>query len=188
MKDLEDEFYSCESEYNDTAIVSETQSETQSERDATKKSDKWKALALICLIASLTLSTWFSATAALGTLKVRWELNDNQSSLLTITVQLGFATAALTAASVGVHDAVSPLRLILIGSVGAAVCNGMIVVLDSYVSALMLRFCTGGWLSLVYPPAVKHISQWFANENKGVAVGFLIGCLLYTSPSPRDRG
>ena len=102
---------------------------------------------------------------ALTQLKTRWALSDTEGSLLSIAVQLGFATGAVLLALLGVPDAVSPVLLIRIGALGAALATALIVPFDSFAAAAVLRAVTGACLSAVYPPGVKFITTWFMQRR-----------------------
>ncbi|MFK8025761.1 MAG: MFS transporter [Ilumatobacter sp.] len=131
----------------------------------------------------LAMSTWFSTAAVLGQLRSAWALSDTQASWLTIVVQLGFVAGAVGSSVSNLADRIRPLRLVFAGSLGAAAANGLIVPLDSFETAVVLRFATGAFLALVYPPALKSISGWF-REGRGLALGVLIGALTIGSALP----
>jgi len=56
---------------------------------------------------------------------------------------------------------VAPRRLVLLGSVGAALANAGLVLADGPLLATPLRFATGAFLAAVYPPALKEMATWF---------------------------
>ena len=121
----------------------------------------------------LAMSPWFATSAVLGELRERWSIGTIESSWLVITVQLGFVLGAAASAVTGLADRIRPRRLVLIGALGAAGANALVVVGDSYASALVLRTLTGASLALVYPPAMKAMSGWFAT-GRGVALGTMV--------------
>lgn len=131
----------------------------------------------------LSMSTWFSTAAVLGQLRVAWALSDTQASWLTIVVQLGFVVGAVVSSTTNLADRVSPLRLMMIGSLGAATANAFVVVADGFSGALLARFATGAFLALVYPPALKAMSAWFV-QGRGLALGVMIGALTLGSALP----
>ena len=153
-----------------------------------------KALAMLSAALVLAMATWFSASAVIPQLKVEWDLGSGEAAWLTIAVQLGFVVGALFAAAVNLSDVVAPQRVILVGALGAAAANALLVFVDGPELAIPLRFATGVFLAQVYPPALKVMSTWY-QKGRGTALGILVGaltvgsaiCLLYTSPSPRDR-
>ncbi len=131
----------------------------------------------------LAMSTWFSTAAVLGSLRADWSLSTGQASWLTIVVQIGFVLGAVASASTNLADRIPPLRLVLLGSVGAALANASIVLIDGFAGALVARLVTGACLALVYPPALKSISTWFV-ERRGFALGAMIGALTLGSALP----
>ena len=140
---------------------------------------------LITLAVALVLamSTWFSTAAVLGQLRVDWTLSSNQASWLTIVVQIGFVVGAMVSSATNLADRIPALRLILVGSIGAAVANGLIVFANGFESAIVLRFLTGALLALVYPPALKSMSGWFV-KGRGLALGVMIAALTLGSALP----
>ena len=94
----------------------------------------------------LAMSPWFATSAVIGELRDRWSIGTFESSLLVITVQLGFVLGAVVSATSGLADRVRPRRLVLIGATGAALANALVVVGDTFGSAVLnvykpLRAC-----------------------------------------------
>ncbi len=131
----------------------------------------------------LAMATWFSTAAVLGQLREAWSLTRAEGSWLTIVVQLGFVAGAVTSSALSLADRINPRRLLLLGSVGAALANAAIVVFDSYGLALVARFATGAFLAGVYPPALKAMSSWY-RTGRGFALGAMIGALTLGSALP----
>ncbi|MGI9556523.1 MAG: MFS transporter [Solirubrobacterales bacterium] len=141
------------------------------------------ALTLLALALVLAMATWFSASAVIPQLRVQWDLTTGEAAWLTIAVQLGFVVGALGAAALNLSDVVAPQRVILAGAVGAAVANGLLVLVDSAALAIPLRLLTGVFLAQVYPPALKIMSTWY-RKGRGTALGILIGGLTVGSALP----
>ncbi len=80
-------------------------------------------------------------------------------------------------------DRIAPLRLLLIGALGAAGANAVIAFVDDFGSAVVLRFVTGAFLAAVYPPALKAMSSWY-RAGRGFALGVMIGALTIGSALP----
>jgi len=145
---------------------------------------RWRALAVIAIGTLLAFAPWFSASAVGSILATEWHTTGLQLPLLTVAVQLGFAFAALALAVTAVPDVVPGPRLVLAGSVIAAVGNlGFAVLASDPVTALPWRFLTGAGIAAVYPVAIKLISGWF-RAGRGLAVGVLIGALTVGSALP----
>ncbi len=144
---------------------------------------RWAALAVLATAMVLSMTTWFSAAAVLPQLRTEWQLSTNGASWLTISVQLGFVLGALASTAANLADRVPPRRLILIGSVGAALSNGLLVAATGLSSALPFRLATGAFLALVYPPALKAMATWF-RVGRGTALGVMVGALTLGSATP----
>lgn len=149
----------------------------------TNPSGRYAVLAILCVCVVLGMSTWFSASAVLPQLRQVWPLSGWQSAGLTISVQLGFVAGALLAAITQLPDRLPATRLIAAAATGAAAANLAIVVSESILLVLALRFLTGFFLAGVYPPALKFISTWFRHQ-RGLAMGAVIGAITLGSALP----
>ena len=129
------------------------------------------------------MTTWFSATAALPELRDLWKLSDSAAAWLTIAVQVGFVAGALTSAALTLSDILPPRRMILLGAIGAATANALLLLADSPRPAIPLRIATGFFLAGVYPPALKSMATWF-RAGRGTGLGILVGALTLGSAAP----
>ena len=142
-----------------------------------------RALALLAAALVLSMSTWFSASAALPQLREEWELGSSAGAWLTIAVQLGFVCGALLSSLLNLADVRSARTLIGVGAAGAAAANVGLLAVSSAAGAIPLRFLTGAFLAAVYPPALKLMSTWF-QRGRGTALGVLVGALTVGSAAP----
>jgi MFS family permease len=142
-----------------------------------------RALTLLAAALVLSMSTWFSASAALPQLREEWELGSTAGAWLTIAVQLGFVAGALLSSVLNLADVRSARAVIVAGSVGAAAANLGLLAVSSAAGAIPLRFLTGAFLAGVYPPALKLMSTWFV-RGRGTALGILVGALTLGSAAP----
>ena len=149
----------------------------------TNEDARRRQLLTIAVGLVLAMATWFSTAAVLGELRDRWSLSSVQASWLTIGVQLGFVLGAFASAATNLADRVNPRRLLAAGALGAAAANLAIVAVDGFSGALALRFLTGAFLALVYPPALKVISSWYIT-GRGFAMGVMIAALTVGSALP----
>ena len=129
------------------------------------------------------MTTWFSATAALPQLREEWGLSGSAAAWLTIAVQVGFVVGALTSAALTLPDILSPRRLILLGALGAATANALLLTAEGPGAAIPLRLATGFFLAGVYPPALKSMATWF-RIGRGTGLGILVGALTLGSAAP----
>ena len=137
----------------------------------------------LCLVGAL--GTWFSGTVIMPELAERVQLGETQQVWLTNAVQSGFVVGALLIAFFNLSDSMTLTKLIAFSCGFAAAANLLLLFADTPIGIITLRFITGVALSGVYPPVVKLVATWF-QTGRGIAMGIIIGCLLYTSPSPRD--
>jgi len=143
--------------------------------------------ALIGIAASqlLVLTLWFSAAAVTPQLRDQWGLTVGQAAWLTLAVQIGFVTGALTIAVTGLADSVASRKLFAVAAVTGAVSNAamIFVTADSVAVAFVLRALTGVALAGVYPSGMKAMAGWF-RQGRGMALGVLVGALTVGSAGP----
>lgn len=145
---------------------------------------RWQLLALLSFAVLLALGTWFSAAAVVPSLQREWGIDRVGAASLTVAVQVGFATAALGLAALGVPDVVAPSRLIAAGALLAAAANaGFALLATDLGTALPFRFLTGAGIAAVYPVGMKVLASWF-RARRGLAVGTLIGAITVGSALP----
>jgi MFS family permease len=144
---------------------------------------RYRALTVLAAAMVLAMAPWFSASAVIPQLRDDWGLSTGAASLLTIAVQMGFVTGAVISAGLNLADTVPPRRLILYGTLGAALANAGLVLADGPELAVPLRFLTGAFLAAVYPPALKAMSTWFTT-GRGMALGVMVGALTLGSALP----
>lgn len=140
-------------------------------------------LALLALAMVLSMTTWFSASAVLPTLRSLWHLSAGDGALLTIAVQLGFVVGALVSAVTNVSDLLPARRVFFLSCLGAATANGLVATSEGLGMALPLRFLTGFFVAGIYPPAMKVMATHF-KTGRGLALGVMIGALTLGSALP----
>lgn len=146
---------------------------------------KWAALGLVLAVDVLAMGLWFTASYVVPQLRAEWGLAPAGAGSLTVAVQLGFVAGALFGALLNLADWVPPARLIATAAAAAALANFLFALLahDLWIG-LPLRFLTGAALASVYPPSMKVATSWFRSEDRGLAVGAVIGALTLGSASP----
>ena len=148
-----------------------------------EKQEQQRQLRILAVALVLAMSTWFSTAAVLGQLREAWDLSRTAGAWLTIMVQIGFVVGAGISSVTNLADRIPPRRLLLFGTVGAALANLAVVVGNSYGAALPARFMTGVFLAAVYPPSLKAMSSWY-RTGRGFALGVMIGALTLGSALP----
>lgn len=147
-------------------------------------SGRWRLLLAMSAAVLLVLGCWFSGTAVAPSLVAAWDLDGVGVAMLTVAVQLGFATGALLLAAWGVPDVLPARRLMTAGALVAGVSTaGFALLPGDLAAALPFRFLTGAGIAAVYPVGMKVIAGWFRRE-RGLAVGTLIGAITVGSALP----
>jgi MFS family permease len=104
--------------------------------------------------------------------------------ILTISVLLGFAIAAVGLAAIGAPDVIPGPRLFALGALGAGLANlGFAFVATDLATAVPFRVLTGAAQAAAYPVALKLIAGWF-RRDRGLATGTIIGALTRGTASP----
>jgi MFS family permease len=143
----------------------------------------WRMLALVGVAELLGMTPWFSASAVSSGIVSEYHLTTAQAAWLTMAVQGGFVAGTLVSALLNLADLVNARWVFGAGCVGAAVANALVTAAPSPVEAVAWRFATGSALALVYPPGMKIVAGWFA-EQRGAALGVLVGSLTLGKAVP----
>lgn len=155
----------------------------QAKTGRTKDASPWWALIFISLTLAFAISTWFSASAVVPQLRSEWTLSPSTAAWLTIAVQLGFVVGAVLSSLLNLSDLLPTRYVIMAGSLGAALANGLLLVVHGPGLGIPLRFLTGFFVAAVYPPGFKLISTWF-QANRGLALGIVAAAIVLGNGSP----
>lgn len=144
---------------------------------------------LIALTQVLALTVWFSVSAVVPSVQAEFGIGDTASVWLTGTVQLGFVVGALTSTVLNLTDRI-PMHIFLgCGAILAALSTLFVAALPlNFSGVLALRFLTGVFLAAVYPTGVKLMSSWSRSQERGAAMGLLLGALTLGSMLPHLIG
>ncbi len=141
--------------------------------------------ALVALVEVLGLSVWFSATAAVPSLRSEWDIGATAAVWLTASVQIGFVTGAITSSVFNLADRVTPQKLLAASALGAGACTAAMAFFATGLgAAIPMRFLTGMFLAGVYPVGMKLMASWSESTNRGRTFGILIGALTLGSALP----
>jgi MFS family permease len=144
-----------------------------------------RQLGFIAAVQVLAMATWFSASAVVPALRAEWGLTTAGATLLTVAVQLGFVTGALTAAVLNLADRVPAHRLVAACALAAAGATAAVAAFaHGPATAVPLRFLTGVALAGVYPTGLKLMTSWF-DRGRGLALGVVVAALTLGSALPQ---
>jgi predicted MFS family arabinose efflux permease len=131
------------------------------------------------------MTLWFSASAAVPNLLARGEISEDQASLLTGAVQLGFVVGTLGSAMLGLADLLESRRFFAVAAAGAACVNALLLYSSpETLGTVLIRGVTGMFLTGVYPVGMKLAVDWSTAKNRGLMVGALVGALTLGSALP----
>jgi len=154
------------------------------ETEARREISSRRALFLLSLAELLAMSLWFTGTAVIPQITNLWHSDLALGSWLTIAVQIGFSLGAITFAVFNIPDVFSPIKVLVVSALLAAVANAAFAFLAAApLTAILLRGATGFFLAGVYPVGMKIIAGWF-QRGRGLALGIMIGALTVGSAVP----
>lgn len=142
-------------------------------------------IALIAAAQVLTLSLWFSGTAAGPGMAREAAIGAGFQALLTSAVQAGFVCGTLASAILALPDRMDPRGFFAASAVLGAAANAAMLALPPGADAMVAaRFVTGAALAGVYPVGMKLAAGWADRGDTGLVVGILVGALTLGSASP----
>jgi len=141
-------------------------------------------LPVIVLSQFAGTSLWFAGNAVLPDLQRTWNLPPDAVAITTSAVQCGFILGTFLFAFFTVPDRFSPRWIFFLCSLLGAGFNALLVLItQSYMLLLLLRFLTGVALAGIYPVGMKIASGWY-RHGLGSALGFLVGALVLGTAFP----
>jgi len=147
-------------------------------------SEKFKSLTLLTICELSAMSLWFSATALIPSFRAKFNISNDQASLLASAVQMGFVLGTLLSAVLMVADRFDPKRVFLASALIATTANAAILLSDpTTFTTIALRFITGICMAGIYPVGMKIATTW-AKGDIGFLVGLLVGALTLGSAAP----
>lgn len=145
---------------------------------------KWRVLLLLALAELLAMAVWFSATAVIPALTIRWQLTDSSRAWLTMSVQIGFVAGTFGSAVLNLADRLPARRFFALSALLAGLVTLAIPLLAGGIRlALGLRFLTGVLLAGVYPVGMKIMATW-TKSDRGLGIGLIVGALTVGSALP----
>lgn len=142
------------------------------------------ALAILALTQIGVLSLWFATSAAAPGLSAEYDPSDGRLALLVSMVQGGFVVGSVASAVLGLADRLDPRRFYAVSAVVGAAANALFLTVDpGSTAALLLRATTGAAMAGVYPIGMKIAVSW-ADRDRGLLVGLLVGALTLGSATP----
>jgi MFS family permease len=134
---------------------------------------KYRWLLTICLAEMGTMLVFLNYSAVLPLLQAEWHLSSTEAGLIYSAYQMGYIALVVVLSTL--TDYVGPKRVY----VGSALWAGLANLLFSFyardlVSAAILRTLTGFGLAGTYMPGLRLVSEKFASEKRGRAVGLYV--------------
>eukprot|EP00943_MAST-04B_sp_MAST-4B-sp1_P006382 g6382.t1 len=149
-----------------------------------KEERNTRVLFLLGLSTIFGMSTWFSASAVIPDLRIKWNVSDLEISMLTLSVNIGFLIGTLLSIYFAIADYYLPSNLMACGSILAAFFNLILIIPDvSLLAAIFTRLMTGASMAIVYPMASKVCCTWYL-KRRGFGMGVVIACVVLGASVP----
>jgi MFS family permease len=133
-----------------------------------------RALATTATALFLSVLVWFNYSAVLPRVVEDWGLSATEAGVVFGAFQAGYLVAILPAGWLA--DRYSPRWIVSVGAVGTALPGlAFAAIADGVVVGSLLRFCSGLFVSGVYVPGMRFLTDWFPEDVRGRALGVYIG-------------
>jgi MFS family permease len=141
-------------------------------------------LPLVVIAQFAGTSLWFAVNAILPSLQAFHTQTGTFMPTMTTSVQVGFVAGTLCYSYFSVADRFSPVRIFMVSSWLAALCNlGVLLTYRSLEGLFFMRLGVGFFLAGVYPVGMKICSDWY-EISLGKALGYLVGALVLGTAFP----
>ena len=165
-------------------IVDDDNSKTK-QSNLLEEEKKYNGILLLLSITTIFgMSTWFSASAVIPALRMKWNVSNLAISILTLSVNTGFLIGALLSIHFDIADYYKPSKLMACGSILSAAFNLILIFPNVHlVVAIVSRLLTGAAMAIVYPMASKVCCTWFL-KRRGLAMGVIIASVTFGAAAP----
>eukprot|EP00927_Polykrikos_kofoidii_P047207 TRINITY_DN4130_c0_g3_i1.p1 TRINITY_DN4130_c0_g3~~TRINITY_DN4130_c0_g3_i1.p1 ORF type:complete len:551 (+),score=54.05 TRINITY_DN4130_c0_g3_i1:29-1654(+) len=152
--------------------------------DGGRETQRWRVLLQVICIMICALSVWFSANSFLADICEDYGVTKSEGSLLTVLVNIGFCVGATSSGLAQLHDHVPASRLLLVGCLGCAISNALLVTGLPFQALLVARLLNGVAIAFVYPTLMRFVASWFPAKRRGFALGTVLGSLTVAIALP----
>lgn len=133
-----------------------------------------RMLILISGALFLSVLVWFNYSAVLPLIVKDWDLTGLQAGVVFGAFQAGYLVAIVPSGSFA--DRYPPKWVVGAGAFGTGVASMVFALLaNGFYSGTMIRFLAGICMAGVYVPGMRFLSDWFAEDVRGRALGIYIG-------------
>jgi MFS family permease len=134
---------------------------------------KYRWLLTICLAEMGTMLVFLNYSAVLPLLQAEWHLSNAGAGLIYSAYQIGYIALVVILSTL--TDYVGPKRIYVSSALWAGLANLLFpFYARDLASAAILRTLTGFGLAGTYMPGLRLVSEKFASERRGRAVGLYV--------------
>lgn len=133
-----------------------------------------RMLVLISAALFLSVLVWFNYSAVLPLIVEDWNLTGLRAGVIFGAFQAGYLLAIVPLGSFA--DRYPPKWVIGAGAFGTGVASMVFALLaKGFYSGTTIRFLAGICMAGVYVPGMRFLSDWFAEDVRGRALGIYVG-------------
>ena len=138
---------------------------------------KYRWLLTICLAEMGTMLVFLNYSAVLPLLQAEWHLSSAEAGLIYSAYQIGYIALVVVLSTLTDYVGAKPVY------VGSAIWAGLANLLFAFyardlASAAILRTLTGFGLAGTYMPGLRLVSEKFASQRRGQAVGVYVSAFI----------
>ena len=146
-------------------------------------SGKTKTLLFVSLAGLLSMAVSFNYSSVMSILIKEWGFTNRMSGSVNGVFLAGYIISVLITGWLA--DRFGGRRVFIWSAVETGIFGmAFIFFAEGYRSALFLRFMMGLGQGGLYVPAMRLLSDWYAPEERGKALGTLTGVLIFTYAIP----
>lgn len=147
---------------------------------SSSQAGKYRWLLTICLAEVGTMLVFLNYSAVLPLLQAEWQLSSTEAGLIYSAYQIGYIALVVILSTLTDYVGAKPVY------VGSALWAGLANLLFAFcardlASAAVLRTLTGFGLAGTYMPGLRLVSEKFASQRRGRAVGLYVGAFVLGS-------
>lgn len=129
-------------------------------------------------------SVWFAVNAIMPELATQYSISEDNMSLFTSAIQLGFIAGTLIFALWGIADKYNPTKIFLVSALVSALLSGSLLInTNNLYSIVIIRFLNGICLAGIYPIGIKIAADLYTKELPKV-LSLLVGTLVLGTALP----
>jgi MFS family permease len=131
-------------------------------------------LLVVSVALFMSVLVWFNYSAVLPLIVEEWGLSGVRAGIIFAAFQAGYLVTIVPMGMTA--DRYSARWTIAGGAVGTGVFSLLFaLVAEGFLMGTALRFASGLFMTGVYVPGMRFLSDWYPIEDRGTAIGLYVG-------------